>query len=333
MENSTFVPGTSLGTATQNEDPLAQWKALYSLLASALPGLQGSLNYAFQFSNPEMGANWWQESSKVQETLLADAKPSGPGAFYAPGATLISQNYGLFLNAIIDGEKPDRSLVRARENYDIAEDENRLNMSIEGDLNSDLEQWRLGQGNKLNISLSRDTKIDYEWHVAGEGAAEYSGFVISGSGEVLDTQIMDTKYHLSLQYNGMKAYSITRDRDWWNGGLLHVYNSDYTEFIHPYTRASFFDSKSGLLNLVPAMIVVGYDVRISLQISEQFYDVHHIDLEGSGSVNLGPYKLNGTIRYLNTRSESSENALVIEYESMRRQPVVFGVFSEMFLIS
>jgi hypothetical protein len=74
------------------EDPLAEWKAFYSLMVSAVPGLQGSEQYAFQFTNPERGADWWKEGQERDAVTLIDAKPQSSGAFYGPGVTTISDN-------------------------------------------------------------------------------------------------------------------------------------------------------------------------------------------------------------------------------------------------
>jgi hypothetical protein len=318
----------SLGDLVSEEDPLAQWKALYSLMVSTVPGLQGDESYAFQFANPEIGADWWAESGQDQRKFLADAKPIATGGFYSPGASLVSENYGLLLFSIENST--DQSLVRARADYNAAMDADQVAMGILGDLASDLDHWRLGEGNVFELKLTKDTRIDHTWHLGAGGRAGATGFVVSGQGEALDSQIMKSHYELTIRYTGMKAYSITRERKWWKGGLLSVYNSDLTKFISPYTRATFFDRDRGLLNVVPASVVVAYDVRLLLRVSREFFDEHRLDMEGAGQMNVGPYKLNGTIRHDNTDEQTDDDSVEISYRSTRRQPVVFGVFTERF---
>lgn len=318
-----------LGELVEGEDPLAQWRALYSLLVSAVPGLGGEEGYAFQFANPEIGAGWYEPSGRAQEEELADAKPASSGAFYGPGATRVSQNFELFLYAI-RGE--DRALRRAKENYEAALSAGELASGVLGDLAHDLQRWRLGEGNTFEVGITKDTRIDHRWNIVGGGEAGYSGFLVSGRGESLDAKAVDETYRLNVRYAGMTAYPVVRDRNWWNGGLLRAYGTDATEFLPPYTRRTFFGEEGGLLNAVPASVVVAYGARLSLRISRTFYQAHRLDLEGEGQISLGPFKLNGTVRYVRTEEQRSDDAAVLEYESTRRVPVVFGVFSETFLM-
>lgn len=324
-------PGAAsrLGDLVRKEDPLAQWRALYSLLVQAMPGLVGSEGYAFQFANPEIGAGWHEPSRRGQEEELADAKPASSGAFYGPGATRVSQNFELFLDAIRGG---DRALRRARQNYEAALSAGELSSGILGDLAGDLRRWRLGEGNAFEVAITKDTKIDHRWEIVGGGEGAYSGFLVSARGEALDAEAVDETYRLTVRYAGMTAYPIVRDRAWWNGGLLRVYDSDATEFSPPYTRSTFFGPEKGLLNAVPASVVVAYGARLTLRVARTFYRTHRLDLEAKGQIGLGPFKLNGTVRYVRTEEEASEEAAVLEYESTRRVPVVFGVFSETFLM-
>ncbi len=312
------------------DDPLAEWKAFYSLMVSAVPGLQGSDQYAFQFTNPERGADWWKEGQEKDLDQLIDDKPASSGAFYGPGVSTISQNYELFLLAI---ESEDPSLKKAIERYDKALDEDNLTMSLDGNLESDLESWRRGEGNILDITITKDTKVDHQWHLVAGGDVEVLGFNISGQGEVLDRKLVDEKYKLQIRYEAIRAYHMSRGRNWWNGGLINVYNSDATNFIPPYTRSSFFNPQDGLLNMIPATVIVGYRYRLNLTISKTNYEEFRLDIEGKGGISIGPFKLNANVKYTQTDIDESKEEVTISYESISQDPVNFGVFSVMNLNS
>lgn len=314
----------SLSEALSADDPLAQWKAFYSLLVSAVPGLQSDEQYAFQFTNPERGADWYKENRGSGVETLVDAKPASSGAFYGPGVSTISDNYDMLLNAI-KGEDP--SLEKARERFEKALEEDKLTMSLDGDLAADLESWKKGEGNPLDITITRSTKIDHQWRIAAGGDVEVYGFNISGSGEVVDKQLVDDKYALHIGYEAMRAYHMTRGRNWWNGGLVGVYNSDATDFVSPYTRATFFDPKKGLLNLIPSTVVVGYQYTLELTISRQNYREFKIDVEGKGGFSYGPFTLNANIQFQKTDIDETNDTATITYRSLSQEPVNFGVFS------
>jgi hypothetical protein len=321
--------GVTLGEILA-EDPLAQWKAFYSLLVSAVPGLQGNEQYAFQFTNPERGADWWQEGQTSSLINLIDSKPV-TGAFYGPGVSNTSDNYDLFLNAI-DNED-DTSLKLARERFNKALEDDALKMGMEGDLKKDLESWRRGEGNPLDVTITKSTKLDNQWNLVAGGDVEVLGFNISGSGEVLDKTLVDDKYALKINYAAMRAYPLTRGRNWWNGGLISIYNSDATTFKTPYTRARFFDGKSGLLALIPSSVVVGYKYSVSLTISYTNYKEYKLDIEGKGGIAIGPFKLNANVAYKQTDIDEASNSATITYAGLSQDPVNFGVFSAINLMS
>src|SRR5581483_946234 len=154
-QRTTFHP--SLGDLLE-EDPLAQWKAYYSLLVSAVPGLGGNAECAFQFVSPERTADWWDDPALAVDVI--DTKPATGGAFYAAGSSAISDNYSQFLNAL---QTEDPNVKKAIDAYDKAADANALTMSMSGNLAEDYKNWKNGQGNPLNVSMLKGTRTDNTW--------------------------------------------------------------------------------------------------------------------------------------------------------------------------
>lgn len=303
------------------DDPLAQWKAYYSLLVSAVPGLGGNGECAFQFMSPERTADWWEDNNMAVD--LIDTKPATGGAFYAAGSTAISDNYAQFLNAL---ETDDPNVAKAIAAYDNA---TTLNMNMNGNLAEDYINWKNGQGNPLYISILNGTKVDNTWNLVAEGDIEVAGFIISGKGEALDKTFVNDQYKLTISYQAMKAYSMTRDRSWWKGGIITAYQKQNSDLFRlPYTPETFFASSKGLLNMIPTTAVVGFRSTIELTISSENYTEFRMDLEGSGQVSVGPFKLGANARYSKTESNSVNRSTTITYQSTNVNPVLVGVFSE-----
>lgn len=307
------------------DDPLAQWKAYYSLLVSAVPGLAGNAECAFQFVSPERTADWWEDPALAVD--LIDTKPATGGAFYAAGSTAISDNYAQFLGAL--NAENDDNVKMAIEAYKQAVENDAFPMSMGGNLAEDFKNWKNGQGNPLYISIVKDTKTDNTWNLVAAGDIEVAGFIISGKGEALDTAFVNNKYKLTINYQAMKAYPMSRARSWWKGGVITAYQKQNQDlFKDPYTPNTFFQASKGLLNMIPTSAVVGFRSTIELTISLQNYVEHREDLEGHGQVSIGPFKLGANVRYSKTETNTTDESTTITYQSTNVNPILMGVFSE-----
>lgn len=306
------------------EDPLAQWRAYYSLLVSAVPGLGGSADCAFQFVSPERTADWWADPALAVEVI--DTKPATGGAFYAAGSSAISDNYAQFLNAL---QTDDPNVKKAIDAYDQAAEADALTMSMNGNLAEDFKSWKNGQGNPLTISIVKDTRLDNTWNLVAAGDIEVAGFILSGKGEALDSTFVNDQYKLTISYQAMKAYSMNRSSKWWKGGIITAYQKQNQDLYRaPYTPDTFFERSKGLLNMIPTSTVVGFRSIIELTISFENYTQYRLDLEGSGQISIGPFKLGANARYTKTESNAVTRATTMTYQSTNINPILVGIFSE-----
>jgi hypothetical protein len=138
---------------------------------------------------------------------------------------------------------------------------------------------------------------------------------------------------LTINYEATKAYSMMRSRNWWNAGLISVYQVPNPDiFRPPYKPETFFSARTGLLNMLPSTAVVGFRSSIEMTISKTNYSLFKMDIEGKGEISIGPFKLNANATYTSTKENKENESVTVSYKGNANTPILFGVFSEIHVL-
>lgn len=197
------------------------------------------------------------------------------------------------------------------------------------------QQWQANstQGvTAIDIEIAGNSSVG-TWSESGWDASasaslfeDFFSFTASGSASST-TMTVDTsaqQFSVSIKFTGLQSFVITPG-EWYSQGLVTTYKNQLR------ANAPQFFGDGGSLGLLPTELIVGFEPKIVLTLSEQDYNSYKSTYQANGttSIGIGPFKI-GEASYStygsmqNIQCNDSTNTITIGPVATT-MPVLLGV--------
>ena len=172
-------------------------------------------------------------------------------------------------------------------------------------LQKDISLWRKGENlenyilelktsktkeNQINSSVKKGKDPFGAIYTVDEDKAKpliekHEGFnYVKPSSSKLSNISDDESFSIVVKLSGLAYYSVSRAQ-WFDSNVFKLYKS--CKLAAPHTQDYFFNNKDGILTLIPAGMLIGWNPTFFVTVSEAFYNANKKTIDTENYMVLG----------------------------------------------